>query len=89
MLLVLLIMVALSIVPFMIDVEKHGRNHILRRSGQEILQLPVTKSVFEFFGSVAETFNATVAALFTWVLAFVSFYIVVKILEFLVHLFSR
>lgn len=45
---VFLFIAAVLVVPIMVDIHKHGRNHILRRVGTDIADLEVSRKVLGF-----------------------------------------
>jgi hypothetical protein len=46
---VLLFVAGILVIPVMIDVQKHGRDNIFRRSGRDLLELEVIASLYDYF----------------------------------------
>jgi len=57
---IVMFMVLMLLVPVIADIQRHGRDNILRRSAADLVQLRPVRATVDFFGFAANTVRAAV-----------------------------
>lgn len=80
------------VIPLLLDIEKHGSDSILHRSGRDILDYKITKNTMHFFHISKRKVGSLFAIILFIVVLLFLFYIAIKfivIISFLLGLFVR
>jgi hypothetical protein len=89
MLLVLLIAISLLAVPFMADVQKHGKDNILVRAGRDILEIPAISAVLSRTRVTASRTGELVLASGSVAMLLVVSYTLIRIAMMALQVFSN
>ena len=86
MMFVVIFVVAMLIVPLIIDIEKHGADNILRRSADDVLKMPFVKTSLRALGVAVDAVNPLFAGIATFTFLGLVAYGLLRLLGAILHM---